>query len=91
MDPNSETESEPSVDVCEAARIAYVTKNGTQVLCPNGCRESARQEPVVMLVEDTAVSDVRGAPGRRYTYVDGLPFPREYLRGPSCSKEVRAS
>ena len=37
MDPNSETESEPSVDVCEAARIAFVTKNGTQVLCPKGC------------------------------------------------------
>ena len=49
MDPNSETESEPSEDVCEADRIAFLATGGVQVLCAKGCRDSARKEPVTML------------------------------------------
>ena len=62
MDPNSETESEPSVDVCEASRIAYLAKGSAQVLCAKGCRDTARQEPVYLLAEDAAISDVRDLP-----------------------------
>ena len=62
LDPNSETESEPSVDVCEASRIAYLTKGVAQVLCSKGCRDTARHELVHLLAEDAAISDVRDLP-----------------------------
>eukprot|EP00959_Pyramimonas_sp_CCMP1952_P336399 7044146-Pyramimonas_sp.AAC.1 len=55
--PNAETESEPSVDVCQADQVAYITEGGTQVLSAQCCRDAARQSPVFLLVEDAAVSD----------------------------------
>eukprot|EP00959_Pyramimonas_sp_CCMP1952_P338943 7098132-Pyramimonas_sp.AAC.1 len=45
MDPNSETESEPSADVCQADQVAYITPDGTQVLSSKCCRDTARQSP----------------------------------------------
>eukprot|EP00959_Pyramimonas_sp_CCMP1952_P092818 1942242-Pyramimonas_sp.AAC.1 len=45
MGPNSETESEPSVDVCQADQVAYITLDGTQVLSSKCCRDAARQSP----------------------------------------------
>ena len=62
MGPNSETESEPSVEVCEADRVAYCANGATRVLRPKGRRDSARQEPVKMLIEDAAISGVDLAP-----------------------------
>eukprot|EP00959_Pyramimonas_sp_CCMP1952_P412648 8647048-Pyramimonas_sp.AAC.1 len=59
MGPNSETESEPSADVCQADQVAYATEDGTQVLSAACCRDTARLDPVFILVEDAAVSDVR--------------------------------
>ena len=62
MDPLSETESEPVAEVREAEKIAYLSQGQTTVLCPRGCKDSARPEPVHMLAQDAAISDVRDAP-----------------------------
>eukprot|EP00959_Pyramimonas_sp_CCMP1952_P095155 1989813-Pyramimonas_sp.AAC.1 len=59
MDPNSETESEPSVDVCQADQVAYLAEGSTEVLSAQCCRDTVRQSPVFLQVEDAAISDTR--------------------------------
>ena len=60
MDPNSETETEPECEVCDADRIAHMQKGQAAVPCPKGCKDSARSEPVKPLKQ---VADISGAKG----------------------------
>jgi len=58
LGPNSESESEPAEEACEADRIAYTEDGKVKVLSGGPCRDVARGEPVTLLHEDAEISDI---------------------------------
>ena len=58
LDPNSESESEIDGGECEAVRVAYEGPRGALALSSMPCKDAARREPLLLLHEDAAISDV---------------------------------
>ena len=48
LDPDSESESAPEEDACEAEKVAYLEGTTTKLLAGRECRDTARQREVKM-------------------------------------------
>ena len=58
LDQESESEVDPEDHPCEAVKVGIMVQGKMRPLAPEGCRDAARGEPTLLLVEDGKASDL---------------------------------